>query len=325
MNRKLVRAAVGLASFSLVTAMGITSAAAADPTITFNARSGSSATANLVAGTFTVTASVPGKVEFKADGVTMKGCEAVATTATATANQAVCIWMPSKSGNTAFTATLTPTDTALAKVTSPTYTYNMGYPVNTGDSYQPVSIYVDTVTASGDKTTAFNAAINAAYTGCILTNQFIQGQRIVFRVYANDHTRGGIALTNETAEVNIKVAGVDAPIKLDYGNHSGIAFWAGVLATGKDGSGLYSKLGTINYTVNVTLLEKPAVTKEVMTTKYVKVTKNGKAIKVNGKYVYAPKQVKTTVVVTPAVKGQTYSYNPSFWATASLLTLNAAG
>jgi hypothetical protein len=329
MKRTYSKIAVSLAAFSLAAAMGIAPAYAADPTLTFNARTAGNAVLGLIPGTITVTASVAGKVAFSSKpkaataAALIPGCESV-NTAAAAPFTATCIWNAVVAGEHELTAQLTPNDAALAKVTTtrPLVAY-VGTPINEGMGYTPVSVYVDTVTgtATAGSPTSLAPFLNNA--SCVQISQFVRGMTVVFRVYANDHTRDGIPLTSEHAKIEVIVAGVEKPIALSYGNHSGAAFWAGTLATGEPGSGRYSTLGTIKYTINVTLIEKPAVTKEVTTVKYVKVLKKGKAVKVDGKFVYKPVTVKKIEILEPEVKGLTYVYDPSRWPTTSLLTLNA--
>jgi hypothetical protein len=328
MKRTYTKIAVSLTAFSLAAAMGIAPAHAADPTLTFNARTATTAVLGLIPGTITVTASVAGKVAFSSKpkaattATLIAGCESV-NTAAAAPFTATCIWNAVVAGEHELTAQLTPNDTALAKATTKPLLAYVGTPINEGEGYTPVSVYVDTVTgtATAGSPTSLAPFLNNA--SCVQISQFVRGMTIVFRVYANDHTRDGIPLTSEHAKVEIVVGGVANPIALSYGNHSGAAFWAGTLATGEPGSGRYSTLGTVKYTIKVTLIEKPAVTKEVTAVKYVKVTKKGKAIKVDGKFVYKPVTYKKVEILEPEVKGLTYVYDPSRWPTTSLLTLNA--
>lgn len=322
MNRNWVRAVAVATSAVLTVGVGATAAQAADPTITFNARTAGNAVLNAIDGTIAVTTSVPGKVEYKAAGVVIKGCEAVATTPTATANGAVCTWKATKAGATELTATLTPTDTALAVVTTKPLTAYVGVPINEGDEYQPVSIYADTVNGSGYDPKIAPYLNNAS---CLLMSQFVQGMGIVFRVYANDHTRGGIPLTSANAKVSVTIAGIAQPLELTWGNHSGAAFWAGQITTGPVGSGKqYTALGEVKYTINVTTLKAPAVTKKVMVTEYQPIKKNGKTVKVNGVTAYKMVKVSKTVVVTPEVVDKVYSFSPDNWPSTSLLRVIAA-
>ena len=124
----------------------------------------------------------------------------------------------------------------------------------------PIHIYVDTVLASGS-----TGALAPRFASCAITNEYLLGQTIVFRVYANNADQGGAVLdSNNTASAFIEVAGVKDPIALAYGNHSGVAFWTGILKTGTD-AGLYSTLGLINF--KVTMVAKDTTTAKVLANK----------------------------------------------------------
>lgn len=321
MIRTVSRAAAGVAAVAMAMSLGIASAAAADATLTFGRNPGSQVFGpEFAAGVISVTASVPGKVAFSADGAVIAGCESVATAAAAPYT-ATCQWKSTKAGNVPLSATLTPTDTTIAAKTV-TGTGSVGTPINQGGPYDKIGLYVDTVNASGSPAKTLAASLQS--NSCVIMSQFGRGMGIVFRVYVNDYQRNGIPVTNNEAKVSVVVKGWDTPVTLSYGNHSGAAFWAGVLNTGEPGSGKYSTLGVIDYTVEVAMVEKPAVTKKVTQTKYVAVKKNGKVVKVNGKTVYEAKKVTSNVVVTPAVMtGEKYVYTPSRWPSTSLLTLNS--
>jgi hypothetical protein len=330
MNRIATRVLAGTAAAAMISALGISAASAVTATITVKV--GSKPVVNaagtvLVDGTITATANVAGSVAFLSSGTAIKGCEAVTTTASGTSFVALCApWQPAAAGKVDLTAVLTPADAAIAKVTSPVVAWVIGTPINTlGD--EPISIYMDTVNGTGPgayiSTATSGPAYNAA-TGCVILNQFVQGQMIVFRLYANDFSRGGAPLTGKDAAISLKIAGWDTPVALSYGDHAGTAFWA---AGFKTGPGFYNTLGTIGFKVNITLIEKPAVTKEVMVTKYVKMLnkKTKKPLKVNGAYVWKPVKTKGTEIVMPAVLGRTVSFDSTTWGpTTSNLTLNAA-
>lgn len=321
MIRTVSRAVAGVAAVAMAMSLGIASAAAADATLTFGRNPGSQVFGpEFAAGVITVTASVPGKVAFTADGASITDCTAVATTSAAPFT-ASCQWKSGKAGAIPLTATLTPTDTTIAAVTAKG-TGSVGTPINQGGPYDKIGLYVDTVNASGSPAKTLAASLQA--NSCVIMSQFGRGMGIVFRVYVNDYQRGGIPVTNNEAKVSVVVKGWDTPVTLAYGNHSGAAFWAGVLNTGEPGSGKYSTLGVVDYTVEVSMIEKPAVTKKVTETKYVALKKNGKVVKVSGKTVFVPTKVTKDVVVTPAVMtGEKYVYTPSRWPSTSLLTLNA--
>lgn len=334
MNRTAARLFAGAATAALASALVVSAASAATATITIPSRLPSSPVlapdgSVEIEGTISATASVAGTVAFMVDGTVIKGCEAVATTPSGTSFTALCSgWKPTAAVTVSLTATLTPTDTTIAKVTSAPVAHAVGKPINDYVK-EPISIYVDTVNGTGPganiSTSAGGPAYNAV-TGCVILNQFVQGQMIVFRVYATDFSRNA-PVTGKDATMEIKVAGWDTAIKMSYGNHSGTAFWAGALSTGTAGSGKFSTVGSITYKVNITLIEKPAVTKETMATKYVKVIdkKTKKPVKVNGTYVWKPVKVKATEIVTPAVLGRTVSFDSTAWGpTSSNLTLSAA-
>lgn len=334
MNRIATRVLAGTAAVAMISAFGISSASAVDATITVKVATNpvlADSGAVVVDGSLSATASVAGKVAFLADGTVIKGCDAVATAASGTTFVALCTpFQPTKVSTVAYTATLAPTDAAIAKVTSPVVSKLVGKPINNTVAGEPISIYVDTVNGSSTPTNLVSGTAGTAFnttTGCLLLSQFQQGQQIVFRVYANDYSRGGAPVTAKDATMNIKIAGWDTAVAMSYGDHSGTAFWAGFINTGAQGSGKFSTLGTISYKINMTMIEKAAVTEKVSAIKYVKVlnAKTKKPLKVNGAYVWKSVQTTTDKIVTPAVMGRTISYDPALWAaTASQLTLSAA-
>lgn len=329
MNRIVSRVIAGTACVAMASTLGVTAASAADATITVAASVKpivNSAGVVLLDGILKATASAAGTVSFSAGGKVIKGCEAVATTAV-TPFTALCVgWQPAASGPIDVTAALTVT--GAAAVTSPVLSVKVSKPINETNA-DDISLYVDTVNGSSTPVQFTNKGDLNPYVasgGCLLMSQFVQGQQIVFRVYANDFTRGGAPLTGQDASLSVKIAGWDTPVALNYGDHSGTAFWAGALNTGIAGSGKFSAPGTINYSINIALLEKPAVTKDVMVTKYVHVlnAKTKKALKVKGVYVWKAIKVKQTQIVTPAVVGRTIAMTPAAWAAASsTLTLSA--
>lgn len=329
MNRIVSRVIAGTACVAMASALGITSASAADATITVAASVKPIVNASGVTvldGILKATASAAGTVSFTAGGKVIKGCEAVATTTVAPFTALCSGWQPAASGPIDVQAALTVTGAAV--VNSPVVSVKVSKPINE-TTVDDISLYIDTVNGSSTPVQLTNKGdINPyiASGGCLLMSQFMQGQQIVFRLYANDHSRGGAPLTGRDASINIKIAGWETPVALNYGDHSGTAFWAGFINTGTAGSGKFSALGTINYSINITLLEKPAVTKDVMATKFVKVrnAKTKKPIKVDGAYVWKQVKVKATEIVTPAVVGRTLVMQPAAWAAAaSVLTLSA--
>ena len=203
------------------------------------------------------TASAPGAVAFSVNGKAVGGCETVPTT-TVTPFVAKCSWLPSAPGVTVITGVFTPTDvTAFAPANSNTLNVKIGVPVQ--GIVSPIHIYVDTVLASGS-----TGVLAPRFNGCAIQNEYLIGQTIVFRVYANNADQGGAVMdTSNTAKAFIEVAGVSTPIPMAYGNHSGVAFWTGILKTGA--APLYSTLGVINF--KVTMVAKDSTTIKVLSTK----------------------------------------------------------
>ena len=110
----------------------------------------------------------------------------------------------------------------------------------------PLSLYVDTVEGGG-------GSPKPAVT-CAMTNLFVKGQVVVFRMWGNDAVTGGTPLTDH----NVKGAYVTIPgvgkIPLTYGAHGTYpnkrAFWTAAWSTGS-----YPSVGAVNFTV--TVITKP--------------------------------------------------------------------
>ena len=152
------------------------------------------------------------------------------------------------------------------------------------------------------------------FSACAVQSEYLLGQKIVFRVYGNNADLGGAVMDNtNTAKAYIEIAGVKDPIQLSYGNHSGISFWTGVLATGT-GAGQYSTLGVINY--KVTMVAKDVTVAKVLSTKRVAKVVDGKTTSQYVSY-YRDKKLKFPIV------GATGTLVPN-WTATSLLTLYAA-
>ena len=91
---------------------------------------------------------------------------------------------------------------------------------------------------------------------CSMTNLFVQGQQVVFRMWGVDVTTGGNALTNENvAQAYVTIPGVSSPIPLAYGTHGTSSYWTGAWST----TGY--PVGAVNFTVTV-------ITKPVPKTKH---------------------------------------------------------
>lgn len=263
----------------------------------------------------TATASTAGNVKFSEAGIVIKGCEAVATT-TVSPFIAKCLWLPAAGGPTILLGTLTPTDAVnFTAVDSAPFTAKVGVPVQ--GVISPIHIYVDTVLGSG----AVGPLASRTGITCAITSEYLVGQMIVFRVYANNAAQGGAPMDfSNTAKAYIEIAGVKDPIQMSYGNHSGGAFWVGVLRTGT-AAGLYNKLGIIDY--KVTMIAKDQDTMKVLTTKLVRKTLNGVRVIENGKQVFERVPSYRTVSVSPALKGAVGTWKSNF-VPSSLLTLFAA-
>jgi hypothetical protein len=242
-------------------------------------------------------------------GQVITGCEAVATT-TVTPFVAKCAWIPAAAGPAVLTGEFTPLDATLTKATSNTVKVTIGVPVQ--GVISPIHIYVDTILATGS-----TGALAPRFNGCAIMNEFLLGQTIVFRIYANNADQGGAVMdSSNTAKAYIEVAGVKDPITLAYGNHSGVAFWTGVLKTGA--APLYSTLGVINY--KVTLIARDSDTMKVLSTK-LSAKKNADGTRVldaNGRTVYDRVTYYRTVSVSPALKGATGTWNSNFTQTSQL-------
>ena len=178
----------------------------------------------------------------------------------------------------------------------------------------PIHIYADTVLASGPTGVLYSKQ----GVTCAITSQYILGQTIVFRVYANNADQGGAVMDSaNTAEAYIEVSGWKDKIPLSYGNHSGVSFWAGVLKTGT-GNGMYSTLGQINY--KVTIVGKDSNTMKVLSTKLVAKTVNGaRQVDANGRTIYERVSYYRTVSVSPALKGAVGTWASNFTANSQLI------
>jgi hypothetical protein len=299
--RKLVATAV-IAAFGIA---GIAPAMAADAA-TVTLTGGSKAVVNVLPDTLVATTNSIGTVEYKADGKSIAGCDKVATT-TVTPFVAKCTWLPTVASKVALTAVFTPADTTVVAATSNTVTAAVGSP--TQGIVSPISIYADTVLASGS-----TGVLAPRFSACAVQSEYLLGQTIVFRVYANNADLGGAVMDNSnTAKAYIEIAGVKDPITLSYGNHSGISFWTATLKTGST-AGLYSTLGVINY--KVTMVAKDTTTAKVLATKRQQVTENGVTV---WKWVSYYKDKKLTWPII----GATGTLVPN-WTATSLLTLYAA-
>ena len=311
---KKVIAGIAIGAMALVGGAFGAGAAVAAPAASTLVLSGGSGVFQLDPIVINATASAAGTVAFKLGGKAITGCEAVATT-TVTPFVAKCSWVPAAAGAAALSGSLTPADAAnFAPVDSPVLNVKVGLP--TQGVVSPIHIYVDTVLASGT-----SGALGPRFgVSCAITNEYIVGQGIVFRVYANNSDQGGAVMDSKnTAKAYIEIAGVKDPINLSYGNHSGIAFWTAVLKTGA--APLYSTLGVINY--KVTMVAKDSSTMKVLSTKLApRIVAGKRVIGEDGRTVYDRVSYYRTVQVNPVLKGATGTFTPN-WTVASMLTLFA--
>ena len=301
-------------AFALISgiAFGASAQAAAPSTLVI---SGGNGVYGLDPVTIVGTANNAGAVSFSVNGVIIKGCEIVPTT-TIAPFVAKCAWLPASAGSTLYSGTFTPADTnAFSAVTGNQLAVKIGVPVQ--GVVDPIHIYVDTVLATGST----GALAPRFGQGCTISSEFIVGQTIVFRVYANNAEQGGGVMdTSNTAKAYIEIAGVKDPITLNYGNHSGVAFWTGVLKTGSTAPA-YGTLGVINY--KVTMIAKDMSTMKVLSSKLVsRKAADGSRVLVDGKFVYDRVPYYRTIKVTPALKGAVGVWQSNF-ATSSQLTLYA--
>ena len=286
--------------------------AAATPTFVL---SGGNGVYGLDPITIVATAGAEGNVKFIVGGVALTGCDASVTTSVAPF-VAKCAWTPAAPGPATLTATFTPKDAAaFTAATSNTLMVKVGTPVQ--GVVSPIHIYVDEVLASGST----GALAPRFGQGCTVSSEYIIGQQIVFRVYANNADQGGAVMdTSNTAAAFIEVVGMKDPLKLNYGNHSGVAFWTAVLNTGT-AEGKYSTLGVIKF--KVTMVAKDQKTAKVLSTKLAPKKVNGKNVyDSEGRLVSERVTYYRTVTMNPILKGAVATWESNFTA-ASQLTLYA--
>ena len=305
---KALIVALALAGASLVGSSAANAAGTA-PTLVL---SGGSTVFGLSPAIIVATAGAPGNVSFSVGTTVIVGCEAVATT-TVAPFVAKCSWVPAAAGPAILNAALTPTDAVTYTVANATpITVKTGLPVQ-GTIPNPVSLYVDTVLASGST----GALAPRFGVSCAITSQFIIGQTIVFRVYGNDADLGGAVLdTTNVASASITVAGIANPIPLTYGNHSGVAFWSAPLKTGT-APGLYNTLGVMNFKVTVVTKDKTSV--KVLATKRVpRMLKGVRVRDASGAQIYDRVSYYRTVPVNPPLLGAVGVWQSSFTPTSQV-------
>lgn len=317
MKRFISRSTVVAIALGSIATFGVTTASAATtPTVVL---SGGDRVAVLTGSSIiTATASVPGTVSFTAIGLVIPGCDAVATKVVAPFT-ATCNWTPSVGGSASLGATLKPTDAT-------NYTTAIATPsiVKIGTPTQgiliPITVYADTVLGSG-ATGVLKPQLGGT---CALTGNFMIGQMIVFRAYANDAMRGGEALTSlNTLSATVTVAGVAKPIPLTYGTSAGRGgrgFWTAAMNTGT-AAGLYNTLGVVTF--KVTFVAKDLESVKVLSTRLVASKKDGKRVlDANGKSVYEYVPYYRTVKRFPAIKGATGTFDSTMFPATSQVTVH---
>ena len=306
---KKVISGIAIAVLAIAGGAATSGAAYAAPVATTLIMSGGNGVFDLGPIVINGTASAAGSVAYSVNGKVVSGCEAVPTT-TVAPFVAKCSWIPSASGTTVITGAFTPTDVAaFAPAASNNLNVKIGIPVQ--GIVSPLHIYVDTVLASGS-----TGALAPRFNGCAIMNEFMVGQTIVFRVYANNADQGGAVMdSSNTSKAFIEVAGIKDPIAMSYGNHSGVAFWTAVLKTGA--APLYSTIGVINF--KVTMIAKDSTTMKVLSTKLAPKLENGKRVlDASGRTVYERVSYYRTVNLSVPLKGATGTWSSNFTANSQL-------
>jgi hypothetical protein len=306
---KKVISGIAIAALAIAGGAVTGGAAYAAPAASTLIMSGGNGVFNLGPIVINGTASAPGSVEYSVNGKVVAGCEAVPTT-TVAPFVAKCSWIPAASGTTVITGAFTPTDLAgFAPAASNNLNVKIGIPVQ--GIVSPLHIYVDTVLATGS-----TGALAPRFNGCAIMNEFMVGQTIVFRVYANNADQGGAVMDSaNTSKAFIEVAGIKDPIAMSYGNHSGVAFWTAVLKTGA--APLYSTIGVINY--KITMVAKDSTTMKVLSTKLSPKLENGKRVlDASGRTVYERVSYYRTVNLSVPLRGATGTWSSNFTANSQL-------
>jgi hypothetical protein len=306
---KKVISGIAVAVLAIAGGVATGGAAYAAPAATTVVMSGGNGVFDLGPIVINGTASVAGSVAFSVNGKVVTGCEAVPTT-TVTPFVAKCSWIPSASGTTVITGVFTPTDAVnFAPATGNTLNVKIGIPVQ--GIVSPIHMYVDTILATGS-----TGALAPRFNGCAIMNEFMVGQTIVFRVYANNSDQGGAVLdSSNTSKAYIEVAGIKDPIQMAYGNHSGVAFWTAVLKTGA--APLYNTIGVINF--KVTMVAKDSSTMKVLSTKLTPRMEDGKRVlNASGSTVYDRVSYYRTVKLDIPLKGATGTWSSNFTANSQL-------
>lgn len=133
--------------------------------------------------------------------------------------------------------TTTTSTTAAAPSGTTTTTAPVVTPPIQGAGAHHIVIYVDTVTGGGTPKPAGT---------CLEENQFVQGQLVVFRMWADDSSAGGLPVTGKNAEAAYVTIPGKGKLPLTYASDRGSpSYWEVPWSTAG------YPVGTVNFTVTV--------------------------------------------------------------------------
>ena len=137
------------------------------------------------------------------------------------------------------TTTTAPTTTTTPGTTTTTF---VSQPPIQGAKGHNISIYIDTVTGGGTPKPVAT---------CLEENQFVQGQIVVFRGWADDSSAGGLALTDRNTEAAYITIPGQGKLPMKYASDRGSpAYWEVAWFNTKT-----YPVGTVNFTA--TFVSKP--------------------------------------------------------------------
>ncbi|MGD0084532.1 MAG: hypothetical protein ABSD78_15255 [Acidimicrobiales bacterium] len=107
-----------------------------------------------------------------------------------------------------------------------------------GTGTHKLFFYVDTITGGGSPAPA---------AGCAMTNLFVQGQVVVFRMFGVHVPTGGTDLTPATVSAAfVTIPGRATNIPMVWGSHGTASYWTAAWTTSK-----VTSIGVVNFTVTV--------------------------------------------------------------------------
>lgn len=119
-------------------------------------------------------------------------------------------------------------------------------PINGSVPVHNMAMYVDTVQGAGGSP--------APAVGCSMSNEFIVGQVVVFRMWGVEIPSGGPSLVAANVKsATVTIPGVTAPIPFAYGTHGTVSYWTAAWPT----TG-YANLGIVHFLVTVVTNPIPA-------------------------------------------------------------------